>query len=417
MANPWHQDPGPPADPATKLDLSRLMHPLLEQNLDKLAEVYLTNPPEERDKAIAELLRDLQARAAASGTAMPAPSAGSAPAAASPVCPSCHRQSSAQQRFCGFCGTPLYVDAPHSPDPPPEPVFAEEGGGFLGLSSLPNESLDSSPLDNDVQFLRDRTFGGVYATDEPSSSHWKYWVAAIVLLLLAGLGYREWTALGRPQSIAQVMSARRAAPAQPPTPAPNAAQPQAAQPASQPAQNAPATAQNAAAANQPNGVTETDIPGPTEPGANEPAAPAAQEAAPAAQDAAPAENAANPSNAQNVQPTTPPARKAPVEKPVALASRTETNSASPAAALGGTQELALAQRYLNQHETTLAAEWLWKSVSKQNGQAALLLAGLYQRGDGVPRSCEQARILLVVAAKKGVEGAGPQLRNIEGTCR
>ena len=57
----------------------------------------------------------------------------------------------------------------------------------------------------------------------------------------------------------------------------------------------------------------------------------------------------------------------------------------------------------------------WRAVSKQNSEASLLLANLYLRGDGVSRSCEQGRLLLVTAAKKDVSGAAAQLRNLEST--
>jgi TPR repeat protein len=95
--------------------------------------------------------------------------------------------------------------------------------------------------------------------------------------------------------------------------------------------------------------------------------------------------------------------------PLALASDTQTSA--PAA--DGTQELMLGQRYLSQHDTTLAAQWLWKAVSKQNGRAAMLLADLYAHGEGVPQSCDQARILLRAAARKGISGAGMRLQNLE----
>ena len=409
MANPWQEDVGPSSDPAPKTDLSRLMHPLLEQNLDKLAEVYLTNPPEERDKAIAQLLHELESSAAGGAAPEPFRAAKPAPASATtraPVlCPACHRESRAEQRFCGFCGAPLYVDAPHLPDPPPEYQYAEDGGGILGLSSLPSEP---APLESDVQFLRDRTFGGVYATEEANPSRARYWIVALVILLLAGLGYREWVSLGRPESISEVMSSGHPGPpvrATAPPSAPAAPPSQMAQ-ASQPAQpgTSPAEESGALPSGQQQQLTETDLPGSTEPPATTPAPqspPALAPANPAAQPAAPELS-----------------KKPAATRPVTLASDTEARTeASAAASSNGAVELAQAQRYLSQRETTLAAEWLWKSVSKQNGQAALLLADLYTRGEGVPRSCEQARMLLVAAAKRGIEGAGIRLRTIEATCR
>jgi TPR repeat protein len=83
-----------------------------------------------------------------------------------------------------------------------------------------------------------------------------------------------------------------------------------------------------------------------------------------------------------------------------------------------TQELLIAQRYLegkpgSSRDTAEAAKWLWRAVGKQNPSAAMLLADLYARGDGVSKSCDQARILLVAATKKGFPEAAEKLRRLE----
>jgi TPR repeat protein len=85
-------------------------------------------------------------------------------------------------------------------------------------------------------------------------------------------------------------------------------------------------------------------------------------------------------------------------------------------------DLRLAQRYLGGtmgvRDPSVAAQLLWKAVSKHNTAAAVLLSNLYLRGDGVPRSCDQARLLLVAAAKRGSPLAAQQLRNLESQgCR
>jgi TPR repeat protein len=64
-------------------------------------------------------------------------------------------------------------------------------------------------------------------------------------------------------------------------------------------------------------------------------------------------------------------------------------------------------------DSSEAAKLLWKAVRRQNATAAVLLSDLYLRGDGVPRSCDQARLLLVAAAKRGSPLAAQQLRNLE----
>lgn len=83
----------------------------------------------------------------------------------------------------------------------------------------------------------------------------------------------------------------------------------------------------------------------------------------------------------------------------------------------GAPDLKLAQRYLGGsmgvRDSSVAAKLLWKAVGKQNPTAAILLSDLYLRGDGVPRSCDQARLLLVAAAKRGSPQAAQQLHNLE----
>jgi len=86
------------------------------------------------------------------------------------------------------------------------------------------------------------------------------------------------------------------------------------------------------------------------------------------------------------------------------------------AAANGTEELRLAQRYLKGNgaarDSTEAAQWLWKAVAKHNTNAILLLADLYQRGDGVPKSCDQARLLLLAATEKNATAADEKLRGL-----
>jgi TPR repeat protein len=55
---------------------------------------------------------------------------------------------------------------------------------------------------------------------------------------------------------------------------------------------------------------------------------------------------------------------------------------------------------------------LWKSVAKQNPTAALLLSDLYLKGNGVGKNCDQARLLLDSAGRKGVPGVAERLRNL-----
>lgn len=94
------------------------------------------------------------------------------------------------------------------------------------------------------------------------------------------------------------------------------------------------------------------------------------------------------------------------------------SSGTPAAEQGGSEELATAEKFLDtragaSRDTREAARWLWKAVAKQNVTATFLLSDLYLRGDGVPKNCDQGRILLDAAARKGVTAAAERLRHLQ----
>jgi TPR repeat protein len=81
----------------------------------------------------------------------------------------------------------------------------------------------------------------------------------------------------------------------------------------------------------------------------------------------------------------------------------------------GAEEYARAERYLNSEprDGAQAAKWLWKAMAKHNGPAALALADLYLKGEGVSKNCDQARVLLDSAARRDMAGAGERLRNLQ----
>jgi hypothetical protein len=105
-----------------------------------------------------------------------------------------------------------------------------------------------------------------------------------------------------------------------------------------------------------------------------------------------------------------------------------TSTASPAvttakgqpveAEQGGVNEFVTAERYLKgtlgtTPDSRVAALWLWKAISKKNSAAMIALSDLYLRGDGVPKSCDQARMLLDAAARKGETAAAERLRHLQ----
>ena len=97
-------------------------------------------------------------------------------------------------------------------------------------------------------------------------------------------------------------------------------------------------------------------------------------------------------------------------------------SGSGRALKDGTPELLQGRRYLIGRgvpkNSAVAAVWLWKAVARKNVDAVLLLSDLYVRGDGVPQSCDQARLLLTAAAQKGSAQARNRLHELpRSECR
>jgi hypothetical protein len=95
---------------------------------------------------------------------------------------------------------------------------------------------------------------------------------------------------------------------------------------------------------------------------------------------------------------------------------------NPQTAEPGAEDLAIAERYLNDHPgpsgSATAAGYLWAAVKKGSVEAELTLAELYIRGEGVPKNCGQARVLLSAAAKKGNQTASEELAQlVRNGCR
>jgi zinc-ribbon domain/Sel1 repeat len=81
----------------------------------------------------------------------------------------------------------------------------------------------------------------------------------------------------------------------------------------------------------------------------------------------------------------------------------------------GQQELAKA---LNASDPAATAAWLWKATSRGNSDAPVRLADMYIKGNGVPKSCEQALVLLRSAATNENAPARNRLAALyaNGTC-
>jgi hypothetical protein len=82
--------------------------------------------------------------------------------------------------------------------------------------------------------------------------------------------------------------------------------------------------------------------------------------------------------------------------------------------------VAAAKEYLSgkkgARDGAAAVKLLWRAVGKQNGEALLMLSDLFAAGDGVEKSCEEARLLIDAALQRNVPTADTKLRNLQHSC-
>jgi hypothetical protein len=69
----------------------------------------------------------------------------------------------------------------------------------------------------------------------------------------------------------------------------------------------------------------------------------------------------------------------------------------------------------SQKKTSATPQQLWASVQAGNSTAAVALAELYIKGEGVPQNCNQARVLLLVASEKRNATAIKRLAELDKT--
>jgi PilZ domain len=75
--------------------------------------------------------------------------------------------------------------------------------------------------------------------------------------------------------------------------------------------------------------------------------------------------------------------------------------------------LAQSREISSAKKSVASSQQLWSGVEGGNVQAALTLADRYLHGDGVPVNCDQARVLLLVASKRGSAQAVKELRELD----
>jgi hypothetical protein len=415
-------------------DLNPLQNPLLGAHMGRWAEVYFTSPPEKRAQAVSDLVRELSnnsmperisspgARHERSddepiwGRGEPARSPSSYNIFEQPVveqpliaCESCGHKNVPQQRFCGMCGAPVASPSEALPFMNSEPISSSTWGkseATLGKTqerravsageTTPNAEIHTEHYAEEYRLPRSQPWTAseqgpaefsVLSDYHPEPVHRSYriYVGLMVAILLGLLVYVTWRSNTAFWSSGTAPSELpRAVPA-PSSEAPVAAEPSTATQTSAaatappaPKTNGPATAPTASAVERQNPTGGTQEKNQTA-------------------DRRAADRGAKPQ----------PAPRAALATPGSVPD--EEN---------GSEELAAAEKYLNARPGTArdsrqAATWLWKAVAKQNLTATLRLSDLYLRGDGVTKSCDQARLLLDAAARKGASAAGERLRNLQ----
>ncbi len=366
--------------------------------MGRWAEVYFTAPPEKREEAVAALLRELESGSPprepvsvqlitdenageeieeADGKNETQEAAFSPPSAAEPVgtCRVCNHNNALGQRFCGMCGTPLHV----SPTPqvaeavPVSAVSWSEPGPSPGANTSqyaigPDfRSTDAAGKDDAPEpawTLPDQRLPNDGLESEPVSYGYRLFIGAAIAILLATLVYVAWRSTKAVPGTAIRFAPSIAIPAAEPS---------------------------ATVLKQPS-TTGTESPEGSSP--------------------------SSPVKSEN-RPVATSRKNKPADAPQApTVVHMAANSSSVVAEPSGAEDLATAEKYLNGAEglprdSRVAALWLWKAVGKGNLAATMTLSDLYLRGDGVPKSCDQARLLLDAAARKGGAAAAERLRNLQ----
>jgi hypothetical protein len=412
-------------------ELNPLLNPTLGNNLGRWAQAYFTSPPEKREEAVLELLRELEAESggeeSTSGSSATQAKWSNAAEGSqlnpSLTCAECGHENAPRQKFCGMCGSRLVfpdtggetpetlareirntapVERPPVMSQPAEPLQVPSFGGLSLFATVNPSASELTPgsSDTDIQWLREKS----YETEEESrGSATKYLVTALGLLLLGVLFYAQWKPQAtRPRASNSAPSATHAAPATQP---------------SEPASGSPAADQHHSSPDQP-AASAPETAAPSESPASNPRV---QNATPAAT----AHTAAN-SPAGDKAPTAVEPPKEADSGPVFSASSVQSEkpnqpegaaSSEGANSSAGATELAAAESFLSgkygTRDSSQAAKLLWRAVGKENTTAILLLSNLYLTGDGVSKSCDQAKMLLRAAAQKNSSEAANKLRELQ----
>jgi hypothetical protein len=310
----------------------------------------------------------------------------------------------------------LDINEPPAETRPASGTSTVVGPSFLGLSEAAQADQKTAALESEVA--------------QPAQGRWRPWLAAAVVLVFAGLGAMEWRARAnqtgngpveiikakindwKQQNTSQASSEPAAAASssdanaksdmqvqdQPKPPAQDQAT--AASGAAGSAANSTSAAappQGGAAAPALTASAKTPVGSPV-PAGQKPATPAKQTPAPSeTQAAGGGKSAVDQTTAGTTKPASQETSQSAAEKAKPTSSATADNQDAANQAVPGADEMAKAK---NASDSAAAAAWLWKATAKGNPDAPVQLAEMYVKGDGVPRSCEQAVVLLKTSAEK-----------------
>ena len=371
-----------PEHPSTlpQPNLNPLLNPVLARNIGRWAEVYFTNPPEKRERAVQDLVRELERESPIRRDAAgPQPSPRQRDLESDKIVASMTAEVPTQgvtcrsggyvnrpkHKFCGRCGMRIAS--------PTVGILQEQEPRTDFPISLQSSEDPETPI-----------FGFESA---PRWRPYRLLAGVALALVVLILGYMAW------QSSQTASGASHVASPAPPPAVTNPVAPMP-QPATPKADTPPETSSAPAKPeDSPSKTTATAAPAKPEDLPED--SPSKTATAPAA---APAKT--NPVRANN--------------PPIPRPSSGGNGAGSWALTGSGADELAIARNFLNgtAQSRSQAVPWLWKAVAKQNVEATVLLSGLYLRGDGVPKNCEQARLLLDAAALKKRKDAAELLRNL-----
>jgi hypothetical protein len=329
---------------------------------------------------------------------------------------------------------PRFLDI-HEPSKESKPTASSGtstivGPSFLGLSDAPVETVDE-PKRLDAEEL--------------PKSHWRSWVAVAVIAVFAVLGVMEWRSQvnqtdNGPVEVmkAKIRDWRHRTPSQSSQTAPVASADSNTKPDMQvveqpkPSPASPSTSgAQTGVLNSPSGGSANSSPPPaqatTSPAAAATASPGATTPAdkqPAAASASKTTNAGDKRAAASESAATNPTANskknaasdatavANSDKPKPVRSDESGPDVMPAKEAAGAEEMTKAK---NASDAAAQAAWLWKATAKGNPDAPVQLADMYIKGSGVPRSCEQAMVLLKTAAEKENARARNRLASMYST--